>query len=122
MPAGFIPLLDLAASTVGWVAAVTVLVAHGLMMSGRIGANGVTYLSANAAGSAGLAMSMAVANAWQSAVVNALWLVFGIAPLLRVLRRRGLPRWDSAAQQAVRIVRSCRPVDRSADRRESVVA
>lgn len=88
MHSGFSSLLDAAASTIGWVAAAAVLLAYMLLMTGRVTADSVIYLTANAAGSAGLALSMVVAHAWQPAVVNVLWLIFGIAPLVRALRGR----------------------------------
>src|SRR5947208_10638380 len=86
-----------AAAVVGWVAAALVLVGYELMVSGRLAADSARYLTINAAGSAGLAVSTVASHAWQSAMVNVLWLAFGMAPLHRALQRRRA-RLRAAAQ------------------------
>jgi hypothetical protein len=83
-----LPLIHDAASAVGWLAAAVVLAGYALMVSGRIAADGAVYLTVNAVGSLGLAVSTVASHAWQSALVNVLWLVFGVHPLRRALRRR----------------------------------
>jgi hypothetical protein len=71
--------------TIGWIAAILVLSGYMLMMSKKVSADGVVYLGLNAAGSFGLGLTTIAAHAWQSAVVNVLWLAFGIAPLGRAV-------------------------------------
>jgi hypothetical protein len=83
-----LPILHATATTIGWVAAVAVLCAYALLMAGRTSSSSLGYLAVNAAGSAGLAVSMAAIHAWQSVLLNTLWLVFGVAPLVRGWRER----------------------------------
>jgi hypothetical protein len=73
---------------IGWVGAALLLLAYGLLTSGKLDATGSTYLSVNFGASIALGLSTAAAHAWPSTTVNALWLVIGIVPLLRALRLR----------------------------------
>jgi len=75
--------MTLLIAAVGWVGAVTVLVAYVLLLRHRISADGHVYLTLNFLGSGCLAVSTFVAHAWSSAAVNLIWLVIGIAPLIR---------------------------------------
>ena len=68
---------------IGWLGAISVLVAYLLLLQHRITAHGRAYLGLNFAGSAGLAVSTSVAHAWPSAAVNVIWLVIGVGPLVR---------------------------------------
>jgi hypothetical protein len=72
----------------GWVGAVVVLAAYGLMVAGRMPATSGRYLAANAVGSLGLGISALQLHAWQGATVNVLWLLFGLRPLGRAVQRR----------------------------------
>jgi hypothetical protein len=82
---------------IGWVGAALLLLAYGLLTSGKLDATGSTYLSVNFGASIALGLSTAAAHAWPSTTVNALWLVIGIVPLIRALRLRA-----RAAQSAQR--------------------
>lgn len=105
-------LLPLLMTALGWVAAVVVLGAYGLLMSGRATPTRIRYLGLNLLGSAGMAASMLTVHAWQSAAVNAIWLVFCVGPLVRRLsqrtrkqrarRRTRSPRVLSCAARTVR--------------------
>jgi hypothetical protein len=70
-------------AVIGWLGAVSVLLAYLLLLQHRITAHGRAYLGLNFVGSAGLAVSTSVAHAWPSAAVNVIWLVIGIGPLVR---------------------------------------
>lgn len=70
-------------TVIGWLAAVIVLASYALLTSGRLAPSSVPYLAMNAVGAIGLAVSTAVAHAWPSSVVNIIWLVIGIRPLVR---------------------------------------
>lgn len=72
---------------IGWLGAVSVLVAYLLLLLHRITAHGRAYLGLNFVGSAGLAVSTSVAHAWPSAAVNVIWLVIGVGPLVRAAVR-----------------------------------
>lgn len=88
------PLLHSAASGIGWVAAAAGLAAYALLTKGRMTSSSLRYLLISTAGSAGLALSMFAAHAWQSMVVNLMWLVFGISALFKEVRQRrsaGIP-------------------------------
>ena len=85
-------------TTIGWVGAVNVLAAYLLLLRRRTSADSHLYLSLNFLGSACLAVSTSIAHAWSSAAVNLIWLVIGVAPLVRawvkfqpLCRRPGTP-------------------------------
>jgi hypothetical protein len=81
---------------IGWVGGVSLLLAYGLVTSGKLAATGSTYLAVNFFASIALGLSTAAAHAWPSTTVNALWLVIGLMPLTRALRARSLARRSSA--------------------------
>jgi hypothetical protein len=87
---------------IGWVGAALLLLAYGLLTSGKLNATGSTYLSINFGASIALGLSTAAAHAWPSTTVNALWLVIGIVPLFRAVRLRKLAQRDSANELAQR--------------------
>lgn len=82
----FAPLLHTAAADIGWLAAATVLIAYALLMTGRTKPDAIGYLIANALGSLGMGVCMFAQHAWQSVLVNALWLLFGLGPLVKQMR------------------------------------
>lgn len=65
------------AEVIGWAGALALLVAHWLLVTGRVGADGGPYLLLNAGGASGLALNGAVHAAWPSAALNLLWLGIG---------------------------------------------
>ena len=73
---------------IGWVGAVALLVAYGLLTGGKLAATSTAYLAVNFFASIALGLSTAVAHAWPSATVNGLWLVIGLVPLVRAVRAR----------------------------------
>jgi hypothetical protein len=81
---------------IGWVGGVSLLLAYGLVTSGKLAATGSTYLAVNFFASIALGLSTAAAHAWPSTTVNALWLAIGLMPLTRALRARSLARRSSA--------------------------
>jgi len=70
-------------AAIGWVGAVSVLLAYLLLLRHATNADSYLYLSLNFAGSACLALSTSAAHAWPSAAVNLIWLAIGIVPLAR---------------------------------------
>jgi hypothetical protein len=101
---------------IGWIAAILVLSGYMLMMSKKVSPDGVVYLALNAAGSFGLGLTTIAAHAWQSAVVNVLWLAFGIAPLGRAVasKVRRVRRARAKARAKAAEVRAAGAVDDSA--------
>ena len=76
---------------VGWVGALALLAAYGLLALDRLQATSVAYVAFNLGGSAGLALNGAVHGAWPSTALNLLWLAIGLVALVRrrhVVRRR----------------------------------
>jgi hypothetical protein len=77
---------------IGWVGAASLLLAYGLLTSGKLAATGFTYLAVNFGASIALGLSTAAAHAWPSTTTNALWLVIGLIPLTRAVRARANDR------------------------------
>src|SRR5262249_34376961 len=75
--------MTLLIDAIGWVGALNVLIAYVLLLRHRTSADGHVYLTLNFLGSGCLAVSTSVAHAWSSAAVNLIWLVMGVAPLVR---------------------------------------
>ena len=84
---------------IGWVGAALLLLAYGLLTSGRLAPTGAAYLGVNFVASIALGLSTASAHAWPSTTVNGLWLVIGLVPLGRALRAR-LVRPSAAVESA----------------------
>jgi len=70
-------------ATIGWVGAVSLLIAYLLLLRRTTGAHSHLYLSLNFLGSACLAVSTSEAHAWPSAAVNLIWLALGVTPHVR---------------------------------------
>ncbi len=73
---------------VGWMGALTLLTAYGLLTKGRFDGTSATYLAMNLVGAICLGISTAAAHAWPSSVTNVVWLALGIGPLVQALRER----------------------------------
>ncbi|GAB4050383.1 CBU_0592 family membrane protein [Catellatospora paridis] len=82
--------MDLWIEVVGWSGAVVLLMAYGLLSTGRIAA-GLTYQLLNLAGAILLAVNAVFHRALPSAAVNVVWLVIGVAALRRLHTRRMAP-------------------------------
>ncbi|MEU8076848.1 hypothetical protein AB0B31_15525 [Catellatospora citrea] len=79
--------VGLLVEVVGWLGAAALLLAYGLLSSGRLAA-GTTYQLLNLAGAVALAVNGIVHRALPSVAVNAVWLVIGLAALRGLARRR----------------------------------
>ena len=78
------PLID----TAGWVGAAALLVAYGLVSSGRLHGRSTAFQMLNLTGAAGLLANGIWHGAWPSAALNAVWLVIGIAAVMRLRSTR----------------------------------
>lgn len=78
----------------GWLGAAALLLAYGLLSSGRIAA-GTTYQLLNLAGAVALAVNGIVHRALPSVAVNVVWLVIGVAALRGLARRHARDRADA---------------------------
>ncbi|MEV4413787.1 hypothetical protein [Catellatospora sp. NPDC049609] len=90
--------MDVLVEAVGWLGAAALLLAYGLLSSGRLAA-GVAYQLLNLGGSVALAVNAVVHRALPSAAVNLVWLVIGVAALRGLAARRARDR-AAAAQDA----------------------
>ena len=79
--------LGLLMEIVGWIGAVLILAAYGLLTAGRLSANSLAYQAANVVGALGF-----IANGWwhkalPSTVLNVIWAVIGLTALWRMTRK-----------------------------------
>ena len=79
--------LDLLVETVGWLGAVLILAAYGLLTAGRLSADSPVYQAANVVGALGF-----IANGWwhkalPSTVLNVIWAGIGLTALWRMTRK-----------------------------------
>ena len=75
-------LIDLA----GWAGAAALLLAYGLVSTGRLTGRSTGFQLLNLAGAVGLLVNGVWHGAWPSAALNAVWLVIGVTALLRLRR------------------------------------
>ncbi|MEV6521619.1 hypothetical protein AB0M43_06770 [Longispora sp. NPDC051575] len=78
----------------GWLGAAALLLAYGLLSSGRITA-GVGYQVLNLAGSVALAVNAVAHSALPSAAVNIIWLVIGAVAVRGLAQRARRHRSES---------------------------
>ncbi len=71
----------------GWVGAVLLLAAYALVSSRRLAGDSVRFQLLNLGGGVLLAANSAYHGALPSVAVNAVWIVIGLAALLRARRR-----------------------------------
>lgn len=80
-------MLALAAEIVGWIGAVLILIAYGLLNAGRLTARSPAYQWLNVIGAAGFIVNSGWNGAWPSAILNVIWVGIGIAALIRLAIR-----------------------------------
>ena len=73
--------MELAVDLVGWLGAASLLLAYGLVSSGRIAAVGGAFQILNLLGAAGLTVNSGYHQAWPSAALNAVWITVGLVAL-----------------------------------------
>jgi hypothetical protein len=67
----------------GWLGAAALLLAYGLASTGRLPAEGARFQLLNLGGAVALTANSAYNGAWPSAALNVVWIVIGLAALLR---------------------------------------
>ncbi len=72
----------------GWVGALGVLAAYGLLTVGRWESASMRYQGANTVFAALLLVWAISIAAWQSALLNGVWAAVGLVGVVRILRRR----------------------------------
>jgi hypothetical protein len=78
--------LKLAIEVIGWVAALLILVAYGLLSSGRRSGRSRLYQWMNIVGAAGFVINSGLNGALPSAALNVIWIGIGAYALIRNYR------------------------------------
>ena len=73
-----VPAMTIVMEAVGWIGALCVLVAYGLVSSSRLDARSGAYQALNIAGALGLVINSSWNGAIPSAVVNLIWIGIGV--------------------------------------------
>ena len=81
----------IAIETIGWAAAVLILVAYVLLSLGKLEARGYVYQWMNVIGGAGFVINSGYNGAIPSAVLNVVWAGIGLFTLTVVWRARKVP-------------------------------
>ena len=71
---------------VGWIAAVMILTAYGLLSSGRRSGRSKLYQWMNVVGAAGFVINSGLNGAYPSAGLNAVWICIGVYALVKNAR------------------------------------
>jgi hypothetical protein len=74
---------------IGWVAALLILAAYGLLTAGRLQANSPAYQWMNVVGAAGFIVNSGWNGAIPSAALNVVWAAIGLTALWRIARKKG---------------------------------
>lgn len=78
--------MKLAIEVIGWVAALLILVAYGLLSSGRRSGRSRLYQWMNIVGAAGFVINSGLNGALPSAALNVIWIGIGAYALIRNYR------------------------------------
>ena len=81
-------MLELAIEAVGWVAALLILAAYGLLSAGKLTAQSPAYQWMNVAGALGFIVNSGWNGAIPSAVLNVIWAGIGAFALWRIFAKR----------------------------------
>ena len=74
-------------SVAGWIGAMLILAAYGLLTAGRLTARSPAYQWMNVGGAGALIVYSAWKQAWPSAVLNLVWAGIGLVALWNIARR-----------------------------------
>ena len=81
-------MLDLGMEVVGWIGAVLILAAYGLLTAGRLTAKTPAYQWMNVIGALGFIANSGWNGAWPSAILNVIWVGIGVVALWRMFGKR----------------------------------
>jgi hypothetical protein len=88
--------MSLLVDAMGWLGMILLLVAYGLLTTGRWRVTGAPYQLANVAGGVLLAVNTAYHHAWPSAALNLVWFVIGAVGIRKAVlesrQRSALPQ------------------------------
>lgn len=79
--------MSLAVEMAGWIAALLILAAYGLLSAGRLDAKSAAYQWMNIVGAAGFIVNSGWNGAYPSAALNVAWAGIGLATLWRLRSR-----------------------------------
>ena len=80
--------LDLFMEVVGWIGALLILAAYGLLSAGKLDARSPAYQWLNVVGAVGFILNSGWNGAWPSAALNVVWVGIGLVALVRIFGRR----------------------------------
>lgn len=75
--------MKLAIEIIGWIAALLILVAYGLLSSGRRSGRSRLYQGMNIVGAAGFVINSGLNGALPSAALNVIWIGIGLYALIK---------------------------------------
>ena len=73
----------------GWIAAVLILTAYGLLSAGKLTGKSVAYQVMNIVGAIGFVINTGYNGAYPSAVLNVIWVGIGAWALMKIRASRG---------------------------------
>jgi hypothetical protein len=73
----------------GWIAAVLILAAYGLLSAGKLTGKSVAYQVMNIVGAIGFVINTGYNGAYPSAVLNVIWVGIGAWALVKIRASRG---------------------------------
>lgn len=81
--------MKVAVEIAGWIAAVLILAAYGLLSAGKLDGKSVAYQLMNIVGAIGFVINTGYNGAIPSAVLNVIWVGIGVWALVRIRMSRG---------------------------------
>ena len=79
----------MAVEIAGWIAAVLILTAYGLLSAGKLTGKSVSYQVMNIVGAIGFVINTGYNGAFPSAVLNVIWVGIGVWALAKIKMSRG---------------------------------
>ena len=81
-------MIDITIEVIGWIAALLILGAYGLLTAGKLQATSTAFQWMNVVGAAGFIVNSGWNGAWPSAALNVVWMGIGAVALWRMMTRR----------------------------------
>jgi hypothetical protein len=81
--------VKIAIEIAGWIAAVLILTAYGLLSAGKLTGKSVAYQVMNIVGAIGFVINTGYNGAFPSAALNVIWVGIGVWALVRIRMNRG---------------------------------
>ena len=82
-------MVKIAVEIAGWIAAVLILAAYGLLSAGKLTGKSVSYQLMNIVGAIGFVINTGYNGAIPSAVLNVIWVGIGAWALMKIRASRG---------------------------------